>query len=115
MIVHLDKLDFRELFEVRHDRLCNGIQRAVGLTTTREIDMCNAVCIFEFAVSGKAVQHKRETLVAFHIAGTFEVFIEHCADEILRGGNEARHRHFVRQLPADQAIVICEIDIHFYK
>lgn len=115
MIVYLDELDFRELFEVRHDRLCNGIQRAVRLTTTREIDVCNAACIFEFSVSGETIKHERETLIALHIARTFEVFIENRADQILFRWDKARHRHFVWQLPANQAVVISEVDIHFYK
>ena len=115
MIVYLDELNLRELFEIRHDRLRDGIQRAIRLTTAREIDVRDAVCIFEFAVPGEAVEHECETLVAFHIAGTLEVFIEHGANQILCGGNKARHRDLIWQLPADQAIVICEIDIHFDK
>lgn len=115
MIVNLDELNFRELFEVRHDRLRDSVQRPVRLATACKINMYNAICIFEFAVTGKAIEHKREPLIAFHIARTFEEFIQHRADKILCGGNQARHRDFVRQLPSNQTIVICEIDIHFYK
>ena len=108
-------MNFRELFEVRHDRLSDGVQCSVRLATAREIDVRDAVCIFESAVSREAIEHERETLVAFHITRTLEVFIEHGADEVLRGGNKTRHRDLIGQLPANQAIVICEVNIHFYK
>lgn len=115
MIVNLDELHFGELFEIRHKGLCDGVQRAIRLTTTGEIDMHNAVGIFDFAVAVETVQHERETLVTFHVAGTFEVFIEYRADQIPCGWNEARHSDFIRQLPADQTIVICEVDIDFHE
>ena len=101
MIVNLDELNFRELFEIRHDRLRDGVQRPIRLATAREIDMYNAICVFEFAITRKAIEHKREPLIAFHIAGTFEVFIQHRADQILCRGNKPRHRDFVWQLPAN--------------
>ncbi len=42
--------------------------------------MSNAVGVFDATVAGKAVQHERKSLIAFHIAGTFKVLIEHGAD-----------------------------------
>ena len=45
-----------------------------------EIHVHDAVGVFDLAVAGKAIEHKREPLVAFHIAWTFEEFIEDCTD-----------------------------------
>jgi len=55
LIVNLDELNFWELFEILHDRLGDGVQCAVRLTTAREIDVRDTVCIFELGVSGKAI------------------------------------------------------------
>ena len=74
--------------------------------------MHDAVGVFDPAVAGKAVEHEGETLVAFHIAGTLEVFIEHGADQILRRGDEACDRDFIGHVAADQAVVVSEIDRH---
>lgn len=114
-VVDLDELHFGELFEVRRERERDVVQRAVRLTRAREIDVRNTVGVFDAAVAGESVQHKRQSLIAFHVAGTFEEFIEHCADEILSRWDEARHWHFIRKLPADQAVVIGEVNIHLHE
>lgn len=54
------------------------------MTRAREIDVRDAVGIFDAAVAGKSVQHERKSLIAFHTAGTFEEFIERRADKIER-------------------------------
>ena len=53
------------------------------MTTACEVDMHNAISKSDLTVAGEAVEHERESLVAFDIARTFEVFIEDSADEIL--------------------------------
>jgi hypothetical protein len=45
--------------------------------------MHDAIGVFDFAVTGEAVEHKREPLIALHVAGTLEIFIEHGTDQIL--------------------------------
>lgn len=80
----------------------------------REIDMCHAVGVFQFVISGEAIEDQRESLVALHVAGTLEVFIQHCADQVLRRRDEARRTRLIGELPADQTIVICEIEIHLH-
>jgi hypothetical protein len=37
----------------------------------------------KFTVAGEAIENQRESLVALHIARSFEKFIEHRADQIL--------------------------------
>ena len=54
------------------------------MTRAREIDVRDAVGIFDAAVAGESVQHERKPLIALHAAGTFEEFIERCADKIER-------------------------------
>lgn len=84
MIVDLDELDVRELLEVRHERTGNGIERAVRLTIAREVDMGDTIREGEPAVACETIQHESKPLIAFHVAGTFEEFIQHRADEVLR-------------------------------
>jgi hypothetical protein len=48
-------LHFGELLEVLHERYGDVIQRAVRLALTREVDVGDAVGIFDFAVAGEAV------------------------------------------------------------
>jgi hypothetical protein len=46
--------------------------------------MRNAVGIFDPAIAGEAVEHKRQPLVAFHTDRTLEIFIENRADDVAR-------------------------------
>lgn len=52
------------------------------MTITREIHVRNTIGKCEFAVAVEAVEHERESLVAFDIARTLEIFIEHGTDQI---------------------------------
>jgi hypothetical protein len=115
LIVNFDELHFGELFEIRHERLGDGVQGAVRLTTTSEINVRDTVGIFDFAVTVETVQYEPEALVAFHIAGTFEIFIKYRADQIPGGWHEARHSDLIGKLPADQTVVVCEVDVNFHK
>jgi len=45
--------------------------------------MHNAIGIGYLAITGETVENKCESLIAFHVARTFEEFIEHRADQIL--------------------------------
>lgn len=83
-VVYLDELHFGELFDIRHQRDRDVVQRAVRLTRAREIDVRDAIGIFDAAVASESVQHERKPLIALHAAGTFEEFIERCADKIER-------------------------------
>jgi len=44
--------------------------------------MRNTVGKFEFAIAFEAVGYQGESLVAFHIAGTFEEFVQHRTDNV---------------------------------
>ncbi len=44
--------------------------------------MCNTIGISQPAVACKSIKYQRQPLIAFHIAWTFEVFVEDCADDI---------------------------------
>ena len=82
-IINFDELNFGELFEIEHQGERNGIERAIRLTTTCKIHVCNTISECKFAVTGETIGHERQPLVTFNITGTFEVFIEDCADQIL--------------------------------
>ena len=84
------------------------------MALTREIDVHNAIGVRYFAVASETVEDERQTLVALHIARAFEKFIQHGTDQILCGWNKARRRNLIRKLAADEAIVVCEINIHFH-
>jgi hypothetical protein len=96
LIIDLYKLDVGELFEVERERACDVVERAVGLAVPREINMGNAIGIFELAIACKAVEDEGKALVAFNIAGSFEKFVQDPADQVLCGRDKARHRDFVR-------------------
>jgi hypothetical protein len=53
------------------------------LAAACEIDVGNTIRIFQFGIACKAVEHKSESLVAFHVAGTLEIFIEHRTNQVL--------------------------------
>jgi len=72
------------LFEVCRQRARDGVERAIRLAPAGEIYAGDAVGIFDFAVAGEPVRDQSQALVAFHVAGTFKVFIEHRADQVLR-------------------------------
>jgi len=76
-VVDFDELHFGELFEVKGERACNGVQCAIRLTCTREVDVGDTVRESEFAITGEAVEDEGEPLIALHVAWTFEIFIEH--------------------------------------
>jgi len=73
-------LNLGELFEIKHERDCNVIERAVRLATAGEIHVRHAIGKCQFAVAGEAVKHEGKSLVAFDVARTFEEFIEDAAD-----------------------------------
>jgi len=113
-IIDLNELHFRELFEIEHQRERDGVERAVRLAATRQIDMRDTIGKCQFAVAGEAVEYQGESLVAFDIARTFEIFIKYSADQIFRRRDEARRGDLIRKLAGDQAVVICEIDIDLH-
>ena len=85
LVVDFDELNFRELLEVLDERLGNGVECAVRLAVAAEVDIRNTIGVGQFAIAGKAVQYKRQSLVAFDIAGTLEEFIQHRADKVSGG------------------------------
>ena len=76
-------MNFGELFEVEHQRERDGVKRAVRLAAAREIHMRDSIGKGKFAIAIETIEHKRESLVAFDSARSFEVFIEDGADQIL--------------------------------
>ena len=53
------------------------------MATAHEINMRNTIGKDKFAIAVETIEHKRESLVAFDIARSFEVFIEDSTDQIL--------------------------------
>ena len=53
--------------------------------------MHNAIRKFNFAIACKTVVDHCQPLVALHIPGTLEEFVEHRIDDILRRGDKACH------------------------
>ena len=79
LVIDFDELYFGELFDIFGQWARNVIEGAIGLTFTSQIHMCNAVCKNQFAITGETIEDQGESLIAFHIAGTLEKFIEHGA------------------------------------
>jgi hypothetical protein len=76
-------LNFRELLEVEHQRERDGVERAIRLTTAREVHMRDAIGKSKFAIAIETIEDEGESLIAFNIARAFEVFIKHSTDQIL--------------------------------
>ena len=60
--------------------MSDRIECSVGLAMPNQIDMDNTVSVGDFTIAGEAIEDKSETLIAFHIAGTLEEFIQHRTD-----------------------------------
>lgn len=76
LIVDLDELNIGELFEVCHERARNCVKSSVRLTTAGEVNMRDAIGIGKPAVASKSIEHQSQSLIPFHIAWAFEVFVE---------------------------------------
>jgi hypothetical protein len=74
-IVDLDILNLRELFEILHEWLGDGVQRPVRLTFASQINMCHPIRNDQFAVTRKTIEHQPQSLIPFNIPRTLEVFI----------------------------------------
>lgn len=113
MIVDLDELDLGELFEVRHQRTRDRIQRAVRHAVSRQVNIGATVREHHSAIACETVTDHRQPLIALHVTGPFEEFIEHRIDDVLRRRHIARHRHLIRQLAGDQALIVREVHLDF--
>ncbi len=76
--------------------------------------MHNAIGIGNFAVACKTIENKGESLVTFDIARTFEVFIEHRADQVFGRGDKACRAGFIWKLTIDQTVVVSEINVDLH-
>jgi len=115
LIVDLDELDLGELLEIRHKRARDRVERPIGLAAPGKINVYDAIRKGDFVITREAIKHKAKPLVALDVTGTFEIFIEHRADEVLRRGYKTRHCDLIRELTTNEAIVVCEVDIHFHE
>lgn len=115
MVVDLDELNVRELFEIDGQRAGNGVECAVGLTGTGQVDVRHAVGKFEPVIACKAVEDEGKPVVAFHIAGTLEELVQDSADQVLRRRDKARHWDLVGEFAANEPFVVCEVDVHLYE
>jgi len=52
------------------------------LARTGKINVRNTIGKFEFTVACKAVENQGKSLVALHVAGTFEKFVQHRTDNV---------------------------------
>jgi|GEM_PF-3251477 len=98
LIINLDELNLGELFEIRHQRTRNGVKRPVRLAVPAEIDMHPPISKDKPAIACKTIKYQAESLVSFHITGTFEELIEDSSHALFRREGHARHRNLVREL-----------------
>ena len=80
LVIDLDVLHFGELFEIQRQRARDRVERTVRLAFACEVDMHHTIGKGHFAVAGETVEDKGQSLVAFHVAWTFEKFIQHGTD-----------------------------------
>ena len=101
LVINLDKLDVRELFEAQHQWTRDIVKCAIRLATTSQIDMNTAIRNLNSAIACKTVADHRKTLVTFHAARSLEEFIEHCIDNVFGGGNHPLHGYLIRELASN--------------
>jgi len=111
LIVDLDESHLRELFEIDHQRTRDGIKRTIRLATASQINVHAIVHELHFAVARKTVVDHCKPLVSFHVTGTFEEFIEHGIDHVLRRGDVTCHANLIGKFTGDQTLVIGEINV----
>jgi hypothetical protein len=101
LIINLDILNLRELFNIRHQRTSDVIERPIGLTVSLKINLDASIYQDQSAIPGKTVEHRGQALVPFHIAGTLEKLIEDGRDTIFGREDKTRYRDFIRELTGE--------------
>jgi len=77
LVVNLDELELGELFDIRHQETSDIIKGAIGLAIPCQIYIDSSIGKDKPLIPCKAIQDRCESLVTFHITGTFEEFIQH--------------------------------------
>lgn len=111
LVINLDELDLRELFEIRHQRTRDGVKRPIRLTIPFQINMYSPICKDKPAVACKAIEYESKSFVPFHITGTLEELIKNRSNPSFGREGKARHRDLVRKLTSDQPLIICEVNV----
>ena len=84
LIVDLDEPNFGELLEIQIDEVGNVEVPAFGQTHAFEIHMGDPILQFKFTVACESVIDRDPAVgVFFRRAGTFEVFIQNRANDII--------------------------------
>jgi len=83
LIINLDKLNIGELFEARHERARNVVQRAIRLASPCKINVHHIIYKLNFAIACKTITDHGKTLVPFHVTGTHKELIEDRINNIL--------------------------------
>jgi len=84
LIVNLDELDLRELFEICHQRARDCVERSIRLAIPCEINIRASIPKDKPVIASKAIKDKTEPLVSFHNAGTLEELIEDRSNALFR-------------------------------
>lgn len=82
LIVNLDKLNLRDLFEACYERARDIVKRAVRLAVPCKIKIHATVYELDFTISGKSIGDHGQPLISLYIAGAFEEFIKDRAHAI---------------------------------
>jgi len=98
LVINLDELNLRELFDIRHQRTRDGVKCAIRLAIPREVNVQSSVRKDKSAIACKAVEYETKSLISFHVAGTLEELVDYRSDAIFRGEAKARHSDLVGKL-----------------
>jgi hypothetical protein len=83
LVVNLDELNFGELFEVKRQRARNGVKCSVRLAGTCEVYVRDTIGKFKPVIAREAIENERKILIALHVTGTFEKFVQDSANKVL--------------------------------
>ena len=98
LVINLDELNLRELFEICHQWARDGVKRSIRLAIPCEINVRASIREDKPAIACKPVENKSKSLIPFHIAGALEELIEYGSDALFRGEDKARHGDLIREL-----------------
>ena len=83
LIIDLDELDPRELFEGCNQRASNVVQRTIRLTAPCKVHIGHAISELHFSIAGKTIIDHGKTLVPLHVTWTLEELVEDRLQDIL--------------------------------
>jgi hypothetical protein len=110
LVIDLDILDLRELLEIGGQGLSDAVDHTSGLATSGQIQPGDTFGELQLAVAGEAVRDQGQAALSFSVGRAFEELIQDSLDGIYRGRDRTLDGCFIRELSAQETVVVGEED-----